>query len=124
MTVPTVARQSKPTFLFVCKDGPNAPTLRVTHLQGHLAHVEKNWESYVTAGPVKLPDSTAICGSVFLVLANDIDTAWAIMEGDPYMTSDLYATVEVHDMTMSIGVYPGGKLWESYEAIASRANGG
>jgi uncharacterized protein len=124
MSVPTIPRQAKPTFLFVCKDGPDAPTLRVTHLQGHLTHVEKNWESYVTAGPLKVPGSTTICGSVFLVIAEDIDAAWALMEGDPYMTSDLYATVEVHDMTMSIGVYPGGKIWDSYEAIAARANGG
>jgi uncharacterized protein len=124
MTPPTVARQTKPTFLFVCKDGPAAETLRVTHLEGHLAHVEKNWTNYVTAGPIKIPGSGAICGSVFVVIADDIDAAWALMEGDPYINSDLYLTVEVHDMTMSIGSYVGGKIWESYEAIAHRANGG
>jgi uncharacterized protein len=121
---PTVPRQTQPTFLFVCKDGANAAALRVEHLKGHLAHVEQNWTSYVTAGPLKAPGNTAICGSSFVVIAPNIDAAWAIMKGDPYMTSNLYASVDVHEMTMSIGVYPGGKIWESYEAIAPRANGG
>jgi uncharacterized protein len=124
MTPPVVPRQTKPTFLFVCKDGPDAPRLRVEHLAGHLDHVERNWESYVTAGPLKAPRSPSIHGSCLIVIADDVDAAWAIMKGDPYFTSGLFENIEVHDMTMSIGVYPGGKIWESAEAIAHRANGG
>jgi uncharacterized protein len=124
MLPPTIARQTTPTFLFVCKDGPKAATLRHLHLAGHLAHVEANWTRYVTAGPLKVPGDAAICGSAFIVMADDIDAAWALMKGDPYVTSDLYASIEVYDMTMSIGTYPGGKIWESYEAIAARATGG
>lgn len=124
MTPPVVARQAKPTFLFVCKDGPDAPRLRALHLAGHLTHVENNWDKYVTAGPLKAPGSTAIHGSCLIVIADDLEAAWAIMNGDPYFTSALFASVEVHDMTMSIGVYPGGKIWENFDAIAHRANGG
>jgi uncharacterized protein YciI len=120
----TVPRQTEPTFLFVCKDGPDAPRLRVEHLDGHLRHVEEYWQSYVTAGPLKSPSSTAIHGSALIVKAHDIDAAWAIMKGDPYFTSGLFASVEVHDMTMSVGLYPGGKIWESVDAIRHRANGG
>jgi uncharacterized protein len=124
MSPPVVARQAKPTFLFVCKDGPDAPRLRALHLAGHLKHVEDNWHNYVTAGPLRAPGSTAIHGSSLIVIADDLDAAWAIMNGDPYFTTGLFKSVEVHDMTMSIGIYPGGKIWESFEAIAHRANGG
>ena len=120
----TVARQSQPTFLFVCKDGPDAPRLREVHLEGHVRHVEDHWQSYVTAGPLKAPGSPSIHGSALIVKADDVDAAWAIMEGDPYFTSGLFATVEVHDMTMSIGIYPGGKIWENVESIRHKANGG
>jgi uncharacterized protein len=121
---PIVPRQAKPTFLFLCKDGPDAPGLRALHLEGHLRHVEDNWTSYVTAGPLKPAGSATIHGSALIVIADNLEAAWTLMNGDPYFTSGLFASVEVHDMTMSIGMYPGGKIWESFEAIAHRANGG
>lgn len=123
-TPPIVPRQSRPTFLFVCLDGPNGPHLRQHHLQGHLSHVEAHWQDYVTAGPLKSPGDPRIIGSAFIVMGETIDNAWAIMEGDPYVNSGLYASITVHDMTMSIGLYPGGKIWENHAAIAHRANGG
>jgi uncharacterized protein len=121
---PTIARQSQPTFLFVCKDGPDAPRLRAEHLEGHLRHVEDHWDRYVTAGPLKAPGNTSIHGSALIVKADNVDEAWAVMKGDPYFTTGLFASVDVHDMTMSIGVYPGGKIWESVDAIRHKANGG
>jgi uncharacterized protein len=121
---PTVARQSQPTFLFLCKDGPEAPRLRAEHLEGHLRHVEDNWQSYVTAGPLKAPGNPPIHGSALIVKADNIEAAWAVMNGDPYFTTGLFASLEVHDMTMSIGVYPGGKIWESVDAIRHKAKGG
>jgi uncharacterized protein YciI len=121
---PTIPRQSQPTFLFVCKDGPSAPEKRLEHLEGHLAHVEAHWTSYVTAGPLKEPGSSKIHGSCLIVCADDVEAAWAIMRGDPYFTCDMFASVEVHDMTMSIGLYPGGKIWESLDSVRERANGG
>lgn len=121
---PTIARQLQPTFLFVCKDGPDAPRLRAEHLEGHLRHVETNWERYVTAGPLKAPGHASIHGSALIVMADDLEAAWAVMNGDPYFTTGLFASVEVHDMTMSIGVYPGGKIWDSVDAIRHKANGG
>jgi uncharacterized protein len=121
---PTVPRQSQPTFLFLCKDGPDAPRLRAEHLEGHLRHVEHNWQRYVTAGPLKAPGNPTIHGSALIVKADNLEEAWTVMNGDPYFTAGLFASVEVHDMTMSIGTYPGGKIWESVEAIRHKANGG
>ena len=120
---PVVARQTQPTFLFIGRDGPDAARLRVEHLDGHLKHVEDNWRHYVTAGPLKAPGSGVIHGSCLIVIADTEEAAWAIMKGDPYVTSGVFATLEVHDMTMSIGRYPGGKIWENANAIRDRATG-
>jgi uncharacterized protein YciI len=121
---PLAPRQAKPTWLFVCHDGPDAAALRVAHLNGHLAHVEAHWRAYVTAGPLRTPGETALSGSAFLVIADTVEAAWALMRGDPYVTCGLYERIEVKEMTMSIGAYPGGKIWESADAIRHRATGG
>jgi uncharacterized protein len=121
---PTVPRQAQPAYLFVCRDGPDAPRLRVQHLDGHLAHVEANWQRYVVAGPIKSPGTTTLNGSVFIVSAPDVEEAWALMKGDPYITSGQYSQIEVHDLTLSIGQFVGGKIWESADAIRHRATGG
>ena len=107
-----VPRQSQPTFLFVCKDGPDAPSLRSHYLEAHLRHVEDNWPSYVTAGPLRAPAHASIIGSALIVKADTLDDAWFIMNGDPYVARGVFDTIDVHDMTMSIGVYLGGKIWE------------
>jgi uncharacterized protein len=120
---PTIARQTQPTFLFVCKDGPQASALRVQHLDGHLAHVEAHWQRYVVAGPLKPPGNSTLNGSAFIVFADDVEDAWALMGGDPYVSSGLYAAIEVHDLTLSIGLFPGGKIWESAEALRPHATG-
>lgn len=120
----TVEKDPTPVFLFVCKDGPNAPAARVAYLTGHLAHVEANWRRYIVAGPMRGPGKTAICGSFFLLRAADVDEAWRVMRGDPYVTSDLYADIDVTDVTPSIGLWVGGKIWPDAASIAHRANGG
>lgn len=121
---PHVSKDETPLFLFVCKDSPNGPARRVEYLEGHLAHVEANWRRYIVAGPMRRPGETALCGSYFLVRAADADEAWAVMRGDPYITSDLYASIELTEITPSIGLWVGGKIWADAASIAHRATGG
>lgn len=121
---PHVARQSQPCFLVLCRDNPDYVHLRMEHLDGHLEHVENHWRRYVVAGPLREPGGDQIIGSAFLVLADTVDDAKALMNADPYITSDLYASVEYRDMTLSIGQFVGGKIWDSPEAIRHRALGG
>lgn len=121
---PTVPRDPTPLFLFVCKDGPNGAANRVAHLEAHLGHVERHWRRYVVAGPMRQPGRPELIGSYFLVQADDLDQAWTLMRGDPYITSDLYASVEVTEITPSIGQWVGGKIWADAASIAHRATGG
>ncbi|MEL7541248.1 MAG: YciI family protein, partial [Pseudomonadota bacterium] len=85
-TPPYVPRLDQTCYLVICRDGSGSAEPRATHLKGHLDHVEKYWTRYVTAGPIRDPGGEALIGSVFLVLANDLEDAKALMEGDPYIT--------------------------------------
>ncbi|MCG8441510.1 MAG: YciI family protein [Caulobacterales bacterium] len=124
MSAPTVERHPGRCFLVTCRDDPARQSLRAEHLDGHLAHVEAHWERYVVAGPLRAPEETAMSGSMFLVLADDLADAQALMSGDPYIASDLYAAVDYQELTMSIGRYLGGKIWPSADAIRHLATGG
>jgi uncharacterized protein YciI len=110
-------------FLVLCRDGENAAALRAEHLEGHLRHVEKHWQRYVTAGPLREPGAEAICGSLFLILADNREDAKALMQGDPYVTSGLYRSTEYLEFTNAIGRFLGGKIWEDAASIAHRAAG-
>lgn len=123
-TPPYVPRLDQTCYLVICRDGSGSAEPRATHLKGHLDHVEKYWTRYVTAGPIRDPGGEALIGSVFLVLANDLADAKALMEGDPYVTCGMYETITYNEFSNSIGQYIGGKIWESAEAIAHRAAGG
>lgn len=121
---PHVAKTSKTCFLIICRDAPGSVDLRKEHLDGHLRHVENYWQSYVTAGPIREPGGEALVGSVFLVLADTLEEAQTLMQGDPYITCGMYETIEYKEFTNSIGLFIGGKIWESVDAIRHRAAGG
>lgn len=120
---PTVARYDSPLYLVVCRDGLGSGAARAEKLDGHLRHVEVNWQRYVLAGPLRQPGSQPLIGSYFLVRATDEADARALMAGDPYVSSGMYATMEVLEATASIGLYLGGKIWESADAIRDKAAG-
>ena len=122
---PTVPRAEQPCFLILARDiadADRAARLRDEHLAGHLAHVERNWRRYLTAGPIRNTAETRLTGSTFLVFAESEAEARALMEADPYFTCGLYETVEVFDQTLAVGRYLGGKIWESAEAVRARAS--
>lgn len=121
---PQVDRPEKTCFLVIGRDGPGSAGLRKEHLDGHLQHVEKNWCRYVTAGPIREPGGEALVGSVFLVFADSLEDAQTLMNGDPYITCGMYETVEYKEFTNAIGLFLGGKTWESADAVRHRAAGG
>jgi uncharacterized protein YciI len=121
---PHVPRLSSLCFLVICRDGAGAVKARAEQLEGHLQHVERNWTRYITAGPIREPGQDQIVGSVFLVLAGSLADAQALMNGDPYITCGMYESIEYMEFSNSIGLFIGGKIWESSEAIRHRAAGG
>ncbi len=121
---PHVPRLAETCYLVTCLDRPGSAPFRHAHLDAHLEHVERNWTRYITAGPIRAPGGEALIGSVFLVLAGSLEEAKALMNGDPYITCGMYASIEYREFTNSIGLFIGGRIWESRDAIRDRAAGG
>lgn len=121
---PQVPKLVQKCFLVTAEDAAGSAPLRSEHLSGHLHHVEKNWQRYVTAGPIREPGGDALVGSVFLVLADTLEDAKALMNGDPYITCGMYASVTYKEFTNAVGQYLGGKTWGDHASIAHRAAGG
>lgn len=121
---PHVSKPDGTCYLVLCRDGPGAAGLRMQHLDGHLEHVERHWTRYITAGPLREPGGEALIGSLFLVMGSSLEEVKALMEADPYLSFGMYASVEYKEFTNSIGLFIGGKIWESRDAIRHRAAGG
>ena len=121
---PQVPKLTQKCYLVVAEDGEHSAPLRHEHLQGHLNHVEVNWRRYITAGPIREPGGDALVGSVFLVLADTLEDAKTLMNGDPYIACGMYERVTYKEFSNSIGQYMGGKIWGDHQSIAHRAAGG
>jgi len=114
-----VEKLSTPTFMFTCTDGPKTGPLREKHLFGHLDHIEANNDSYRVAGPFRDDESGDILGSFFLVKAENKAAAWDIMRGDPYIHSDMYASVSCQHFMPACGEWVGGIIWDQDEIRAN-----
>lgn len=121
---PTVPRIDGGVFLVLAWDGPGSETPRDTRLEGHLDYVEKNVERYLVCGPLRRPGEAPLIGSFFLVLADSADEARALVSGDPYVQSGMYADIQVHEATAAGGSFMGGVIWESAEAIRAAQSAG
>ena len=53
-------------YCFICKDGPDAPQLRQTHLKAHLEHVEKVIDHIPVAGPIADKEGTYYASLVMI----------------------------------------------------------
>lgn len=118
-TAKRVPKLKTGTFMFVCLDGPDTAPLREKHLFGHLDHIEANNHHYRVAGPMPNNDGPGLIGSFFLIAANSESEAWEIMRGDPYISSDMYASITVNEITPACGEWLGGVIWDQDEIRAN-----
>jgi len=114
-----VSKFDKQSFMFTCLDGANTAPLRSKHLFAHLDHIEVHNEKYRVAGPMRHSPDGDIFGSFFIVEANNEDEAWALMKGDPYISSDMYETVIVNHFVPACGALLGGVIWDQDEIRAN-----
>lgn len=120
---PFVPKRADKCYLITCTDGPQAAELRLTHMRGHFLHIEKHWKRFITAGPVREPGGTELVGSAFLLLADSLEQAEALMAEDPYISCGMYASIEYKELTCAAGLFIGGKIWDDREAFIRMAGG-
>ena len=114
-----VSKLETETYLFFCKDGEKTPPLREEHLFGHLDHIEANNQHYRVAGPMRDEASGKITGSFFLIAADSEEDAWAVMNGDPYIKSDMFESITVQHLVPACGEWLGGVIWDQNEIRAN-----
>ena len=85
-------------FLVVARDGTDegAPGRRLAAREAHLAGVRKMAEDgAMICGGALLDDDGAMIGSACMVEFGDRAALDAWLEGDPYVTGDVWRTIEV-----------------------------
>lgn len=110
-----ITKFEKLSFMFTCLDGDETPPLRAKHLFGHLDHIEANHAHYRVAGPMQLSADSKPIGSFFIVKADSENEAWAIMQGDPYIASEMYESITVNQFVPACGELLGGVIWDQNE---------
>lgn len=118
---PTVPRVAGDVFLVLAYDAEGSAEIRDRDLDSHLEYVERNCDNYLICGPLRNPGEDALIGSFFLVAASSEADARDLVAGDPYVRSGMYDRIEVHSATPAAGRFLGGVIWESAEAVRSRA---
>ncbi|MEO1247014.1 MAG: YciI family protein [Pseudomonadota bacterium] len=119
---PTVPRIDGAVFLVLAYDGLGSEAARDAELEAHLDYVERHYERYLVCGPLRNPGEEPLIGSFFLVQADTADDAEALVSGDPYVKSGMYAEIRVQEATAAGGRFMGGVIWESAEAIRAAAS--
>jgi uncharacterized protein YciI len=91
-------------FVYIGHDGPDGQRLRPGVRERHLAHIERldREGRIVFAGPLR-DDAGAPCGSLIVLEADDLASARAIAQSDPYLEEGIFERVDVHE---SLQVFP------------------
>lgn len=119
-----IPRSEKGVFAVWCEDDDaSAASVRDSALDGHLAYIEKHFQRYLVAGPMRRGDEDLISGSLLIVLAETEADARDLIEGDPYVQCGLYRNIEYRRLTPAAGDWLGGVIWESADALRNVATG-
>ncbi len=113
-------------FVLLCRDGPQAKSLRQDLLDTHLEFVAAHIERYLVAGPLKPPSAGAgqedMSGSLFVVYAEDERELVEFMSADPYYASGMYERIEIFSFHVAAGSAVGGCAWLSEEDPAQHTH--
>lgn len=121
---PTVVpRLEQGVFAVWCEDDPTgAAEIRDAALEGHLAYIEDHFDRYLAAGPMRAGDENTISGSLLIIRAETEADARALIEGDPYVQTGLYARIKYRRLTPAAGAWLGGVIWDSAESLRAVAS--
>jgi uncharacterized protein YciI len=99
-------------YCFVCKDGPQAASLRKDLLQAHLKHIEGVVSHMPVAGPMRDSDGNFI-GSILMIEADTEDEARNLFNQDPYAKVKIWDSIEVFPFDAVAGTWVGGVSWQN-----------
>jgi uncharacterized protein YciI len=89
-------------FTVICADKPGILELRLERRPEHVAYL-KTVESMIrVAGPL-LDTEGKMCGSLFVVEADDVAGAQAFSANDPFTKVGVFGRVEINAFTKTMG---------------------
>ncbi|MEO8114687.1 MAG: YciI family protein [Phenylobacterium sp.] len=91
-----------PLFNLVCIDKPDSLDLRMATREAHLAYARERLDQIKLGGPF-LSEAGEMAGSMLILEAPDLATAWAFNHGDPYTLAGLFERVEVRPIRITLG---------------------
>ena len=83
-------------FVVTAFDRPGAGSLRTRHRPAHLDHIAALGSRVRFGGPL-LGEDGKPCGSLIMLEADDLASARKTAESDPYLTTGIFASVEVFE---------------------------
>ena len=89
-------------FAVVCADKPGALEQRLALRPTHVDYLKTQEPIIRVAGPLLDADGK-MCGSLFVVEADDIAGARAFSDNDPFTKAGVFARVQVNAFTKTMG---------------------
>jgi uncharacterized protein YciI len=89
-------------FVLTCIDHPGALDKRMAARAAHLAYAGERLSMIKLAGPL-LDEAGQMCGSMFIMEAEDADAVRAFNAADPYTLAGLFERVEVRPWRITLG---------------------
>jgi uncharacterized protein len=80
-------------YILFCEDKPDSQPLRMATREAHLDYIGRHAGMIRIAGPMLSDDGEQMLGSLFIVEADDAQTAVALHESDPYTQAGLWGNV-------------------------------
>ena len=82
-------------FVIYCRDAEHGAALRKAHLEAHVAHIGRIKNQLMVAGPIKDEANSEFLGSLFVIEADSLQDARAVIEADPFYKGGVYSAVQV-----------------------------
>ena len=118
---PSVNKLKDQVFLVLAYDAEGKNNVRNIFLDEHLEFIEKNYNQYLSCGPLRLPGEQDIIGSFFIITSEDEGKLNSFLQKDPYIANDLYGKMRILSATPAAGSRMGGVIWNNAEDIRPNA---
>jgi len=82
-------------FAVLFEDNETFASERPRHMAAHLAFLERNADSILSAGPLLDPDKGSGAGGLWLVEADDAEAVRALVHTDPFWPTGLRKSIKI-----------------------------
>lgn len=92
-----------PNFIATCVDRKDQVQLRADARSEHLVYIEGAADEILLVGPL-LDEDDRIIGSLYMVEAENLASARAFVDADPFTRAGLFETIDVRRFRMHLGI--------------------